>query len=143
MLELFEPQLLRTNKHTTILRNVQNWKQIEYKHAILKVYDVPVFYFPKFFHPDPTVKRKSGFLVPVYGSSDNLGSWVNIPYYKVINEEKDITFNPRIYADDKFTLQSEYRQAFENSNLVNENKSSLPKENLNQDNSDLDDEIPF
>ena len=31
----------------------------------------------------------------------------------------------------------------ENSNLVNENKSSLPKENLNQDNSDLDDEIPF
>ena len=31
----------------------------------------------------------------------------------------------------------------DNSNLVNENKSSLPKENLNQDNSDLDDEIPF
>ena len=37
-----------------------------------------------------------------------IGSWVNIPYYKVINEEKDITFNPRIYADDKFILQSEY-----------------------------------
>ena len=31
----------------------------------------------------------------------------------------------------------------EGSNLVKENKSSLPKENLNQDNSDLDDEIPF
>ena len=30
-----------------------------------------------------------------------------------------------------------------NSNLVSENKSSLPKDNLNQDNSDLDDEIPF
>ena len=30
-----------------------------------------------------------------------------------------------------------------NSNLVTENKSSLPKDNLNQDNSDLDDEIPF
>ena len=28
-------------------------------------------------------------------------------------------------------------------NLVSENKSSLPKDNLNQDNSDLDDEIPF
>ena len=35
------------------------------------------------------------------------------------------------------------RGKVENSNLVNENKSSLPKENLNQDNSDLDDEIPF
>ena len=30
-----------------------------------------------------------------------------------------------------------------NSNLVSENKSSLPNENLNQENSDLDDEIPF
>ena len=31
----------------------------------------------------------------------------------------------------------------DDSNLVKENKSSLPNENLNQDNSDLDDEIPF
>ena len=31
----------------------------------------------------------------------------------------------------------------DSSNLVSENKSSLPKDNLNQENSDLDDEIPF
>ena len=31
----------------------------------------------------------------------------------------------------------------ENTNLVSENKSSLPKDNLNQEISDLDDEIPF
>ena len=30
-----------------------------------------------------------------------------------------------------------------NSNLVSDNKSALPNDNLNQDNSDLDDEIPF
>ena len=35
-------------------------KNIKYKHAVLNIYDVPVFYFPKFFHPDPTVKRRSG-----------------------------------------------------------------------------------
>ena len=28
-------------------------------------------------------------------------------------------------------------------NLVSENKSSLPKDEMNQTNSDLDDEIPF
>ena len=32
---------------------------INYENAFLKVYDIPVMYFPKFFHPDPTVKRKS------------------------------------------------------------------------------------
>ena len=35
------------------------------------------------------------------------------------------------------------RSKSENSNLVNENKSSLPNDSQNQDNSDLDDEIPF
>ena len=35
------------------------------------------------------------------------------------------------------------RNSGDNSNLVSENKSTLPKDNLNQENSDLDDEIPF
>jgi len=95
-------------------------KVFEYKNSWLKVFDNKVFYFPFFSHPDPTVKRKSGFLTPIYGSSSNFGSWVNIPYFKVINKEKDLTFNPRIYADDKFILQSEYRQAFERSNLISD-----------------------
>ena len=30
----------------------------------MKLYDKPVIYFPKFYHPDPTVKRASGFLTP-------------------------------------------------------------------------------
>ena len=41
-------------------------KIIFYDNAWLKVYDVPVFYFPKFFHPDPSVKRQSGFLMPKF-----------------------------------------------------------------------------
>ena len=35
-----------------------------YEGALLKIYNIPVFYFPKFFHPDPTVKRQSGLLIP-------------------------------------------------------------------------------
>ena len=95
-------------------------KVFEYKNSWLKLFDKKIFYFPFFSHPDPSVKRKSGFLTPVYGTSSKKGSWVNIPYFKVINDEKDLTFNPRIYADDKFILQSEYRQAFENSNLISD-----------------------
>ena len=39
-------------------------QNIYYENAILNFYDVPVFYFPKFFHPDPSVERRSGFLQP-------------------------------------------------------------------------------
>ena len=95
-------------------------KVFEYKNSWLKIFDKKILYLPFFSHPDPTVERKSGFLTPVYGSSNEFGSWVNIPYFKVISEEKDMTFNPRIYADDKFILQSEYRQAFENSNMISD-----------------------
>ena len=45
-------------------------KQLTYDSAILKIYDVPVLYFPKFFHPDPTVKRQSGLLQPELNNSN-------------------------------------------------------------------------
>ena len=83
---------------------------INYKDAWLKVYDVPVLYFPKFFHPDPTVDRKSGFLIPTIKNSPNSSNYLSLPYFKVISENKDITFTPRIYAEDKIILQTEYRQ---------------------------------
>jgi LPS-assembly protein len=93
-------------------------KQVIYKNAWLEVYDFPVFYFPKFFHPDPSVKRQSGFLSPEFGSSQNLGDSIYIPYFYVVSEDKDITFKPRIYEDKKFLLQSEYRQKTKNSFTV-------------------------
>ncbi len=95
-------------------------KVFNYKNSWLKVFDQEIFYFPFFSHPDPTVKRKSGFLVPYYGSSNNFGSWINIPYFKTLGKDKDMTFNPRFYADDKFILQSEYRQSYKNSNLISD-----------------------
>ena len=94
-------------------------KIIKYKNAWLKIYDVPVVYFPTFFHPDPTVKRQSGFLIPTIQSSTK-NNYLNIPYYHVLSDNKDITFIPRLYADDKILLQSEYRQANLNSNHISD-----------------------
>jgi LPS-assembly protein len=85
-------------------------KVINYKNAVLRLYDVPVMYFPKFFHPDPTVKRESGFLVPTFKNSPNSDNYLNVPYFLVIAENKDITFSPRFYTEDKLLLQTEYRQ---------------------------------
>ncbi len=90
-------------------------KQIIYKNAWLAVYDFPVVYFPKFFHPDPSVVRQSGFLKPELGSSDSLGSSIYAPYFHVISENKDITVKPRLFDDNKFILQNEYRVKTKNS----------------------------
>jgi len=93
----------------------KNKKTINYKNAWLEVYDKPILYFPKFFHPDPTVKRQSGFLVPQFSDGASLGSSFQIPYFKVIAENKDLTFTPRIFANNNLLLQNEYREVKKNS----------------------------
>ncbi len=93
-------------------------KVINYKNAWLQVYDKPILYFPKFFHPDPTVKRQSGFLIPELSSSNNLGNYLSVPYFKVISENKDLTFTPRFYDKEKIIYQTEYRQANKSSDHV-------------------------
>ena len=106
-----------TIKSDEIVHNREK-KQIEYSQAIVNVYDFPVFYFPKFFHPDPTVKRQSGFLAPSINNSDVLGSSLTQPYFKVISKNKDYTFSPSFFDNNIISLQNEFRQANENSKFI-------------------------
>ena len=96
----------------------KNKKQLIYDGAILKVYNIPVLYFPKFFHPDPTVKRQSGLLKPLLNNSTILGSSISLPYYHVISDNKDYTLRPTIFDSDVKMLQNEYRQENKNSSLI-------------------------
>ena len=95
-------------------------KVINYKNALLKFYDTPIFYFPKFFHPDPSVKRQSGFLIPSITSSSNSGNALNIPYFKVIAENKDLTISPRFFFNNDLLVQNEYRQVGKNYKNIND-----------------------
>ena len=95
-------------------------KTIEYKNAWLEIYDKPVLYFPKFFHPDPTVDRQSGFLAPVIKNSSNFGQSFQIPYYKVISDRNDFTLTPRVFLDKNILLSGEYRQANKDSFLTSD-----------------------
>ena len=100
------------------VKHIKEKKKIEYKNAWLEIYDKPVAYFPYFFHPDPTVKRQSGFLFPQFINSSNLGFATQIPYFKAIDIDKDMTISPRVYTNNNLFVQTEYRQANENSNFI-------------------------
>ena len=93
-------------------------KQIIYKNAWLDIYDFPVVYFPKFFHPDPSVKRQSGLIRPEIGDHTTLGDSIYLPYFIVISDDKDMTIKPRLFNNDITVLQSEYRQKTKNSTNV-------------------------
>ena len=96
----------------------KNKKQMIYDNALLKIYDVPILYFPKFFHPGPTVKRQSGFLVPHIKNSNILGSSIQIPYFYALSENKDFTFKPTLFGKKIYMFQNEYRQQNKNSFII-------------------------
>ena len=93
-------------------------KELIYDHPIIRVYDIPVFYLPKFYHPDPSVKRKSGFLQPAINNSEVLGSSFTMPYFKVLSENKDFTLSPIWFDTDTFMSSIEYRQENKYSSLL-------------------------
>ena len=93
-------------------------KTIYYDNALIKVYDLPIFYFPKISHPDPTVDRRSGFLSPSISDTKNLGSGVSIPYFWALSDDKNFTLTNNLYFSENPLFLGEYHQAFKNSEFI-------------------------
>ena len=66
-------------------------KTIYYNDAVVKIFDIPIFYTPVLSHPDPSVDRRSG-LPPAFSDSRNLGTGLKLPYFWAIDNDKDFTF---------------------------------------------------
>ena len=85
-------------------------KMMYFEDAQLEFSGVPVAYAPYFSAPDPTVKRKSGFLVPTYSSGTVYGFGVATPYYLALAPDYDATITPMITTKQGPLLQGEWRQ---------------------------------
>lgn len=103
-------------KAEEVVHDTEN-KTMKYKNARIEFLGFPVFYTPYFKHPDPSVKRKSGILFPSYGSTTDLGKYVALPYYIVIDKHQDLTITPFISSRQGVVLSAEYRKRFYNGNF--------------------------
>mgnify|MGYP002630429327 CR=1 FL=1 len=92
-------------------------RDISYEDAWLEIKGMPVAYTPFLSHPDSTVKRRTGLLVPSVGSSSDLGVVVKVPYFININPWQDITFNPMYTSNEGPVLAGEYRHRLSNGEL--------------------------
>jgi LPS-assembly protein len=88
----------------------QTEKMVYFENAQLEFFGVPMAYLPYFSTPDPTVKRKTGFLMPSITSVSTYGFGVETPFYWAIAPDYDATFNPRITTRQGVLLQGEFRQ---------------------------------
>ncbi|HSV22995.1 MAG TPA: LPS-assembly protein LptD, partial [Xanthobacteraceae bacterium] len=88
----------------------QGEKMMYFENAQLEFFGKPVAWMPYFSAPDPTVKRKTGVLVPWISSSTVYGKAVEIPYYWALAPDYDATFSPMITTKQGPLLQGEFRQ---------------------------------
>jgi LPS-assembly protein len=99
------------------VQDVEN-KRIEYQDAVMEIYGIPVAYFPYFWHPDPSVKRQSGMLIPSIGNSSHLGAFVAVPYYWVIDGQSDVTVTPMITSKAGPQVDVDYRYRFNTGSIL-------------------------
>ncbi|MEQ9558955.1 MAG: LPS assembly protein LptD [Rhodospirillales bacterium] len=92
-------------------------KTIEYRDAWLEVYGYPVLYTPYFIHPDPSIRRKAGFLAPGFGGSSDLGFVARLPYFYPFDESSDVTAIPAFSESEGFQLTLDYRKRFMNGKI--------------------------
>jgi len=85
-------------------------KMLYFENAQLEFFGVPLAYIPYFSAPDPTVKRKTGFLMPSYTTSSTYGFGVETPFYWAIAPDYDLTVNPRFTSQQGVLFQGEFRQ---------------------------------
>jgi LPS-assembly protein len=88
----------------------QNEKMIYFEDARLEFFGTPLAWMPYFAAPDPTVKRKTGFLFPTITSNSKYGFAVEIPYYMAMAPDYDATFAPMITTKQGLLVQGEFRQ---------------------------------
>lgn len=92
----------------------QTSRDVVYKDAFLEFYGVPVMYTPYLSHPDPTVDRRTGFLIPTYGSDSDLGQFVSTPYYIDIAPNMDATITPTFTTGEGIVGAAELRHRLKN-----------------------------
>src|SRR5579871_5310880 len=80
-------------KAARIIHN-ESEKMMYFEDAKFEFWGKPIAYFPYFSTPDPTVKRKTGFLFPSVSVASKYGSSIEVPYYWALSPDYDFTFSP-------------------------------------------------
>lgn len=107
-----KPPIWRVKSRKTIWNGPK--KTIRFESASFEFFGFPLAFFPAFEVPDPTVKRKSGFLFPGISYNSKLGVGVHVPYYFALAPTYDLTVTSHAYHKQGFVPEAEFRQRFNN-----------------------------
>jgi LPS-assembly protein len=84
-------------------------RMLYFEDARIEFFGVPLAYLPFMSAPDPTVKRKSGFLFPTISQSSQYGVGIETPYFWALAPNYDLTFSTMATTLQGPLFQGEWR----------------------------------
>ncbi|MBR4891637.1 MAG: LPS-assembly protein LptD [Alphaproteobacteria bacterium] len=84
-------------------------RKLYFYNPVFYAYDVPVFWLPYMQMPDPGIKYKTGLLMPDMGSTNKMGTQINLPLYLALSETHDMTFTFGYLTQENPLFQLEHR----------------------------------
>jgi len=103
---------------TKIIRDMS--EQMLYFHdAIFWLYNdnIPIFWLPYYEMPDPSVKYKTGLLMPSINSTNGMGAQINVPLYINLSDTHDLTTTFSFLTKENPLFQLEHRLNLNHSQL--------------------------
>lgn len=107
-----KPPLWQIRANRVIINNVT--KTVSYEGASFELYGRPIAYLPKFSHADPSIKRKSGFLISAPRYAEELGNSGGISYFWALAPNYDFTLTGRYFTRQGVMVSGEWRHRTEN-----------------------------
>ncbi|VAV90715.1 LPS-assembly protein LptD @ Organic solvent tolerance protein precursor [hydrothermal vent metagenome] len=83
---------------------------IYHEDATFQFLGASIFWLPKLSHPDPTVKRRTGFLIPEFNYSSTYGFGVGTPYFINLAPNYDVTLRPFLTTKQGLLARATWRQ---------------------------------
>lgn len=91
------------------IKHLADKKMLYFYNMLFWVYDVPVMWLPYFSMPDPSVKYKTGVLMPNLSSTNKMGTQINLPFYVNISDTHDLTATFSYLTQENPLFQIEHR----------------------------------
>ena len=104
---------LKAKKATHLKRS----KIILYENVFLEAFNIPVLYVPIFYHPDPSVKSKTGFLTPKISSTNTFGTVYEQPIFFNFSKTSNLTAKARLSSKEGLLILNEHNAISNKSNL--------------------------
>ena len=106
-----KPPLWQIRAKRVIINN--KTKTVSYEGASFELFGSPIAYLTRFSHADPSIKRKSGFILETPGGSDELGFSAGTSYFWALAPNYDLTVGGKYYTQQGFLGKAQWRHRTE------------------------------